>query len=140
MLQVAVMVLTSTKLRKFKFLVHRNKSLRNILKRNRPNIEPCEIPDNIFSNALKMLFIVISFRFFRYEFQKVIVSKLIPQAWSLAMSKLCGIYSNALDKSVKTAPVKIFLSSAVLQFSVSLIKTWFMICTASFSASRDEIR
>ena len=79
------MVLTSTKLSKSEFLIHRNKSLRNIVKRNRPNIEPYEIPDNIFSNALKMLFIVISFRFFRYEFQKVTVSKLIPQAWSLAM-------------------------------------------------------
>ena len=39
------------------------------------------------------------------------------------MSKPCGIQSNALDKSIKTDPVKRSLSSDVFQFSMSPIKT-----------------
>ena len=73
------MVLSSAKLCKSDFLMHRNKSLRNILKRIEPNIEPCGIPDKIFWNALKMLFILtFCFRSFKYEFRKVTVSKLSP--------------------------------------------------------------
>ena len=78
-LQVAVMVLSLAKLCKSDFLMHRNKSMRNILKRIGPNIEPCGTPDKIFWNALKMLFILIfCFRSFKYEFRKVTVSKLSP--------------------------------------------------------------
>ena len=40
------------------FLMDRNKSFRNILKRIGPNIEPCGIPDKMFCNALKMLFVL----------------------------------------------------------------------------------
>ena len=52
------MVLSLAKLCKSDFLLHRNESLRNILKRIGPNIEPCGTPDKIFWNALKMLFIL----------------------------------------------------------------------------------
>ena len=55
-LQVAMMVFL--KLCKSDFLMHRNKSLRNILKRIGPNIEPCGTPDKMFWNALKTLFIL----------------------------------------------------------------------------------
>ena len=104
--------------------MHRNRSLRNILKRIGPNIEPCGTPDKMFWKALEMLFILtFCFRSFKYEFRKVTVPKLNPSAWSLAMSQSCGIQSNALDKSIKTAPVKRFLSGAVFRFSMSLIKT-----------------
>ena len=65
------------------------------MKKIGPNIEPCGTPDKIFWNALKMLFILtFCFRSFQYEFRKVTVSKLSPQAWSLAMSKSCGIQSS----------------------------------------------
>ena len=47
-LQVAVIVLSSAKLCKADFLMHRNKSLRNVLKRIGPNIEPCGTPDKMF--------------------------------------------------------------------------------------------
>ena len=57
-LQVAVMVLSSTKLCKSDFLMHKNESLRDILKRVRPNIEPRGTPDKMFWNALKMSFII----------------------------------------------------------------------------------
>ena len=109
---MAVKVLSSAKLCKSDFSMHRNKSLRNISKMIGPYIEPCGTPDKIFWNALKMLFILIfCFRSFKYEFRKVTVSKLSPYAWSLETRKSCGIQSNVLDKSIKTAPVKRFLSS-----------------------------
>ena len=72
----AVMVLSSAKLCMPDFLMYRNKSLRNILKKIGPN-------------------------------KKVV--------W------------NTVErfKSIKTGPIKRFLSSVVFQFSMSLIKTWF---------------
>ena len=59
--------------------MHRNRSLRRILKRIGPNTEPCGTPDKMFWNALKMLFILtFYFRSFKYEFRKVTVPKLSP--------------------------------------------------------------
>ena len=75
-LQVAVMVLSSAKLCKSDILMHRNKSLRNILKMIGPNMEPCGIPDKMFWNAIKMLFtLTFCFRSFKYEFRRVTMSK-----------------------------------------------------------------
>ena len=73
------------------FLMHKNKSLRNILKRIGPSIEPRGISDIMFRNALKMLF--------RLEFNS---TQFNPVNREL-INELCGIQSNA---SVKTAPVK----------------------------------
>ena len=77
------MILSPAKLCKSDFLMHRNKSLRNILKRIGPNIEPCGKADKIFWNAVKTFFIVtFCFRSFKYEFRKVTVSKLSPhEVW-----------------------------------------------------------
>ena len=44
------------------------------------------------------------------------------------MSKPYSMRSNALDKSIKTAPVKRLLSSVVFQFSMSLIKPFNRVC------------
>ena len=74
-----MVILSSAKLCKSDFLIQRNKSLRNILKRIGRNIEHCDIPDKMFWNALKMLFILtLCFRSFKYEFRKVTMSKLSP--------------------------------------------------------------
>ena len=78
-LQVAKMVLSLEKLSKFDFLMHKNKSFKNMLKRIGPNIEPCRAADKIYCNALKMLFILtFCFRLFKYEFRKVTVSTFSP--------------------------------------------------------------
>lgn len=45
---VAVIALSSTKLWKSDFLMHKNKSLRNILTRIIPDLELCGIPDKMF--------------------------------------------------------------------------------------------
>ena len=42
----------------------RNKSLRNILKRIGPNIEPCDAPDKMFWKALKIVYSNILFLIF----------------------------------------------------------------------------
>ena len=60
-LQVAVMLLLSAKLCKSEFLIHRSKSLKNISKQIRLNIESFSTPDKIVWNALKMLFVLTFF-------------------------------------------------------------------------------
>ena len=40
---------------------------------------------------------------------------------------MCGMQSNAFDKSIKTAPVNKLLSNAAFQFSISLKSTWFVL-------------
>ena len=78
-LQVAKMALSLEKLSKFDFLMHKNKSFKNMLKRIGPNIEPCGTADKMYCNALKMLFILtFCFRLFEYEFRKVTVSQFSP--------------------------------------------------------------
>ena len=80
---MAVMILSSAKLCKSEFLMHRKKSLRNILRK----IRPFGTPGKIFWNALKMLLLLtLYFLSFKYEFRKVTVLKLSSEAWSLAMS------------------------------------------------------
>ena len=65
------MIFSSPKLCKSDFLMHGNKTLRNILKRIQPNIEPCGTPYKMFWNELKMLFILtFCFKNFKYEFRK----------------------------------------------------------------------
>ena len=59
--------------------MHKNKSLRNILKKIEPNIEPCSTADKMFWNELKMFFILtFCFWSFKYNFSNVTVSKLSP--------------------------------------------------------------
>ena len=54
-------------------------AMRRVLKRMGPNIEPCDTPDKIFWNALKMLFIpTFCFQCFKYELTKVTLSKISP--------------------------------------------------------------
>ena len=55
------------------------------------------------------------------------MSKCRPYACSLAIRKSWGIQSNAFHKSFKTAPEKRLLCNACLQFSISRIKTWFIL-------------
>ena len=79
MLQVAVMVLSLTKLSNSLFLIHKNKSLKNILKRIGHDIELWDASNKMLRNTLKMLFIqTFCFRSFKYKFRKVIASKLSP--------------------------------------------------------------
>ena len=51
-LQVGVMVSSLAKLCKSNFLIHRDKSLRNILKRIGPNIENCDFQAYSFGGAI----------------------------------------------------------------------------------------
>ena len=68
------MVLPAAKLCKSDFLMYRNKSLRNALKRIGPNKEPCGTPDKMFWNALRILFILtFCFQSFKHEFRTVTV-------------------------------------------------------------------
>ena len=53
------MVLSLAKLFESDFLMHRNKSLRNILKRIGPNTDPCSTPDKMFWKALKVKILFI---------------------------------------------------------------------------------
>ena len=80
-LQVAVMVLSLTKLCKSNFLMLKNQILRNILKRLWLDIESWGTPNKILWYALKyaLLFIqTFCFWSFKYKFRKVIVTKLSP--------------------------------------------------------------
>ena len=90
MLYMAAIVLSLANLCESDFLEHESKPLRNILKRIEHNIDP----DEMFRNVLWILFIVtFCFQSLKYQFSEVAVSKLSPSAYSLAMSKSCGMQS-----------------------------------------------
>ena len=91
---MAAIVLSLANLCESDFLEHESKPLRNILKRIEHNIDPSGTPDEMFRNVLWILFIVtFCFQSLKYQFSEVAVSKLSPSAYSLAMSKSCGMQS-----------------------------------------------
>ena len=57
LLQVTAIVLLSAKLCRSKFFSHKSRSLRNILNKIGPSIEPCDTPDIIISKRLEILLI-----------------------------------------------------------------------------------
>ena len=70
------------------------------------------------------------------------VSKSRPYLGSLPIRRSWEIQSNAFVNSIKTAPVKLLLSNACLQFSISQIKTWFVLYPllyADMSSDKERI-
>ena len=125
---VADIVLSSSKLNSSDNFNVENRSLRNILNNIGPSIDPCSTRDSHVRKSLKtLLTCTFCFLQLRYEYMKVTVFRLRPQACSFAISKSCGIQSNAFDKSMRTVLTRKFSSSDFVQFSISLIKTWLVL-------------
>ena len=73
-LLVTFIVLLSAKLWMPDLVNHRNKSVRNTLKRIGPNTDPCGIPERGISNMLQVLSVfAFCFLFFRWVLRKVTV-------------------------------------------------------------------
>ena len=105
-------MLSSAKVARLAFFINKNKSFMNKLNSIRPNIESCGAPETNISNRLSMLFILMfSFLLFKKEYIKARASIENPQSLILAISRSCGIYSKAFDKSIGTTPTINFLLS-----------------------------
>ena len=100
------------------FLGFRKASQIQILNKSGPRIDPCGTPDNIISQELKEdSTLVLCLCLVRQEWINSNDLFSNSYALSLALSKLWSIQSNALERSVRTAPVSPPSSRVLHHFS-----------------------
>ena len=96
-------------------------SFKKILNKIGLRTDPSGTPKRtIFKRLRDLPFLTHCLRWLRYDSISLSASLVTPYASSLAINKSCGKQSKALDKSIKMAPTRLFLSRHLHQVSINL--------------------